>query len=267
MPNILEQICADKKELIKERKSKLSLTALEEQAKEVSPIRGFANALRTKVGQGGIGLIAELKKASPSKGLIREDFDPASLALAYEEGGATCLSVLTDEKYFQGEDGFLNLARNETDLPVLRKDFMLDPYQIVEARTIGADCVLLIMAVLDAGQAKELEMAAIEFHMDVLLEVHDEGELEQAFELESQLIGVNNRNLKTLEIDLATTELLVPRIPNTHLAICESGIHDNDDIRRMQNVGVQSFLVGEALMAQEDVAAATSKLLGGANSL
>lgn len=261
--NKLEEICARKYEHIAQCKQRISEPALLEQAKSNSTCRGFANALRNKIHNGGIGLIAEIKKASPSKGLIREDFSPPALARAYESGGAACISVLTDIPYFQGDDNYLPTARNACTLPILRKDFVLDTYQITESRALGADCILLIMAALSDTQAQELEAAAQELGMDVLIEAHDASELDRALQhLVSPLIGINNRNLKTLTVDLATSESLAPNIPDTHIRICESGIFTHSDIARMQAVGISCFLVGESLMRQQDVTAATRTLLG-----
>ncbi|MEE8203374.1 MAG: indole-3-glycerol phosphate synthase TrpC [Alphaproteobacteria bacterium] len=262
MSDTLARISADKRALIARRKRERPLAALEADARAADPPRGFAAALGRASAEGGLALIAEIKKASPSRGLIRHDFDPPELARAYRAGGAVCLSVLTDTPYFQGDDDDLRAARAAVDLPCLRKDFILDPYQVVESRALGTDCVLLIMAALDDGAAAEIEATAREHGMDVLVEVHDEAELERAARLESRLIGVNNRNLKTLDVDLATTERLAPLAPVGAELVCESGLDCHDDLLRMTRAGVRRFLVGEALMREADVAAATAALLG-----
>jgi indole-3-glycerol phosphate synthase len=261
MTDVLARICADKRTHIARRKAERPLGDLLAAARTAEPPRGFASRLAREVAQGHYGLIAEIKKASPSKGLIRADFEPAALARAYKSGGATCLSVLTDEPYFQGRDAYLTAARAAVDLPALRKDFMLDPYQIVEARTLGADCVLLIMAALEDDHAAELAAVAREQALDVLVEVHDEAELDRALRVDARLIGVNNRNLKTLQVDLAVTERLAPRLPADRLLVAESGLQTPEDLARMHRVGASIFLVGESLMRQDDVAAATRALL------
>ena len=266
MSDILDHICADKRDHIKACKAARPLAEVEAAARAAPAVRGFANALRAATAAGRYGLIAEIKKASPSKGLIRADFDPASLALAYARGGATCLSVLTDEPYFQGHDDFLRQAREAVTLPVLRKDFMLDPYQVAEARALGADCILLIMAALDDGQARELEAEAQRWGMDVLVEVHDGDELSRALGLQSRLIGINNRNLKTMTTDLATTEALAARLPGDALGVSESGLNSNDDLIRMSRAGCHCFLVGESLMRQGDVETAVRNLLNPAGA-
>jgi indole-3-glycerol phosphate synthase len=262
MSDVLTRICADKREHVARRKAQRPLSALLSAARDVEAPRGFADRLAACVDAGRYGLIAEIKRASPSKGLIRADFDPVVLAKAYAAGGATCLSVLTDEPYFQGRDEYLTAARGAVELPVLRKDFMLDPYQIVEARSLGADCILLIMAALDDAQAAELESTAREHGMDVLVEVHDEAELERALRLPARLLGINNRNLKTLTVDLATAERLAQRVPNDRLAVAESGLETPADLARMQRAGASLFLIGESLMRKPDVTAATRALLG-----
>ena len=261
MSDVLAKICDDKRHHIAARKRAVSQAALADRAQAVEPPRGFAQALTAVAERGRPALIAELKKASPSKGLIRADFNPPALAAAYTAGGAACLSVLTDKDYFQGEDRFLTEAHAAVSLPVLRKDFMLDPYQVVEARALGADCILLIMAALGDDQAAELAAAATEFGMDTLVEVHDEHELWRALQLEASLLGINNRNLKTLEVDLATTERLAPLAAGGPPIVCESGLHDPGDVARMTMLGVRRFLVGESLMRQANVAAATAALL------
>lgn len=260
MSDTLERICRDKRAHVAERKAAMPLASVEEAARTATPPRGFLAALARAVVD-GYGLIAEIKRASPSRGLIRPDFDPPQLARAYAAGGATCLSVLTDAPYFQGADSFLTSARDAVSLPVLRKDFMLDPYQIVESRALGADCVLLIMAALEDAQARELASAAEGLGMDVLVEVHDEGELDRALALGARMVGINNRNLKTLRVDVTTTERLATRVPNDRLIVCESGLKTPADLARMAKAGARCFLVGESLMAQDDVAAATKALL------
>ncbi len=261
MSDKLMEICAAKREHVADCRLRRPLQELEA-ALPVAPPRGFIAALRNQVRAGRPGLIAEIKRASPSKGLIRADFDPPSLARAYAAGGAACLSVLTDGPYFQGSDEHLAAARQAVALPVLRKDFTLDPYQVIEARAAGADAVLLIVAALGDGQLAELEATAHELGLDVLIEVHNEAELDRALWLRSSLVGVNNRDLKTLEVDLGTTERLARLLPADRLMVCESGIGSHADLVRMQAVGASCFLVGESLMRQPDVAAATAALLG-----
>jgi indole-3-glycerol phosphate synthase len=261
MDDVLTRIMAGKAREVAAAKTARSLTETEAAARAASPPRGFIAALEQAGAEGRYGLIAEIKRASPSRGLIRANFDPVSLAKAYTAGGATCLSVLTDAPYFQGSADYLVAARAACALPVLRKDFMLDPYQIVESRAIGADCVLLIMAALSDGEAAELEAAAREFGMDVLVEVHDRAELDRALRLTSPLLGINNRNLKTLSVDLAVTEELAKSAPPGRILVSESGIHAPADLARMARVGARCFLVGESLMKQDDVAAATRALL------
>jgi indole-3-glycerol phosphate synthase len=261
MSDTLARINAYKRTEIAAAKARIPLDAMKRRAEQAPAPHGFATALERAVAAGRYGLIAEIKRASPSRGLIRADFDPAALARAYRDGGATCLSVLTDGPEFQGSLEFLAQARAAVDLPLLRKDFMLDPYQVYEARAAGADCILIIMASVSDLEASDLERAASEIGLDVLVEIHDDQELKRAFSLKTRLFGINNRNLKSLGVDLTTTERLAAQLPPGRILVSESGLGSPADLARMARAGARCFLIGEALMRQADVAAATRALL------
>ena len=266
MSDTLARINAYKREEIAAAKSRAPQAEIERRAAAAPQPRGFLAALERAVASGRYGLIAEIKRASPSRGLIRQDFDVAALARAYKEGGATCLSVLTDAPEFQGALEYLKLARETVDLPALRKDFMLDPYQVYEARAWGADCILIILASVTDDEAQELENTAFSLAMDVLIEVHDAGEMSRALRRRSRLIGINNRNLKTLNVDLATTETLARMVPAGRMLVSESGLGGPSDLARMKRAGASCFLIGESLMRQRDVAEATRALLAPAKA-
>ncbi len=261
-PDILKRILKRKAEEIAEASAKVGFNAVREKAGQASPVRGFVDAMRGRLAAKQPAVIAEVKKASPSKGVLRENFDPAAIAVSYAQGGAACLSVLTDRDFFQGSPEYLKQARAACDLPVLRKDFMMDPYQVYEARAMGADCILLIVAALDDGQMSELAGLAGELGMDVLVEVHDAAELERALKLSLPMVGINNRNLRTFETTLQTTLDLLQRIPDDRIVVTESGILAPEDVALMRSHGVHSFLVGEAFMRADDPGARLRELFG-----
>lgn len=261
-PDILKKIVARKREEVAERRARTPLEAVKAQAAEAGPVRGFVDRLQEKIAGGEPGVIAEIKKASPSKGVLRQDFHPAEIAVSYADYGAACLSVLTDVDFFQGSDDYLKAARAASGLPVLRKDFMIDPYQVYEARAIGADCILLIVACLADDQMAELNALAGELGMDVLVEVHDAAELERALAIPGRMVGINNRNLRTFEVSLQTTLDLLPRIPQERLVVTESGILAPEEVRLMRANGVHAFLVGEAFMRAPDPGERLAELFG-----
>lgn len=266
MSDVLTRICNDKKQHLAKKKAAVSLTELQERIKTQEVPRGFINALQKTYSNGDVALIAEVKKASPSKGIIREDFDAVAIAKIYQEAGASCLSVLTDEPYFQGHDDYFKSVHQNVDLPLIRKDFMIEPYQIYESRALGADCILLIMAALSDEHAKELYDLSTELQMDVLVEVHDQDELDRALKLSPQMVGVNSRNLKTLEVDIQNAHRMIREMPAGILKIAESGIKNHTDIQELLQTGAQGFLVGESLMREQNILSATQELLGKAQN-
>ena len=263
LPDILQRILARKREEVAARSAGRDCRTLCVEMEQAPPLRGFVRAIEQRVQAGGPAVIAEAKRASPSKGLLREDFDPAAIARAYQAGGATCLSVLTDVDFFQGSDDYLRQARAACDLPVLRKDFIIDPYQVYEARLMGADCILLIAAALDDDQLAELTGLAKQVGLDVLVEVHDAAELERVLPLGLRLLGINNRDLRSFEVRLETTLDLLERVPEECIVVTESGIHRREDVQRLRAAGVQAFLVGEAFMRAPDPGRALQELFGG----
>jgi len=264
MSTILDRICAEKRKQVAEQKTVRPISELLKRAKDQATPRGFLKRLEQSIDKIGFGLIAEIKKASPSAGVIRPVFDPDKLAKAYQRGGAACLSVLTDKHFFQASEGDLGLARSACDLPVLRKDFMVDTYQVVEARALGADCILLIVGALTDAELHEFEQIAMDYEMDVLVEVHDQSELDRALKLKSRLIGINNRDLKVMKTDLGTSERLAPLVPKDRRIISESGIESPGDIKRLQTAGIHGFLIGESLLKRTDVEQAVKVLFAGA---
>lgn len=262
MNNLLDKICSEKRALVAELSSKTSFQEIDSLARSAPPPRGFERSLHNRLANGEIGLITEMKKASPSAGLLQPDYSPAQIARSYEEAGADCLSVLTDTNYFQGRNDDLAAARQACSLPALRKDFMVDPWQIAESRALGADCILIIMAAVDDAMAHTLHNAACDYGMDILIESHNEEELHRALQLPSGMIGINNRNLQTLQIDLATTEKLAPLVPSNRLLVCESGIKDNADINRMRAANAHCFLIGESILKQANHESAVKNLRG-----
>lgn len=260
IPDVLQKILARKAEEVAQRSAATPLASLEARLSQATPVRGFARAMQQRVASGAAAVIAEVKKASPSKGVIRERFAPADIAAQYQRGGATCLSVLTDRDFFQGSEAYLQAAREACDLPVLRKDFTIDTYQIAEARSIGADAILLIVAALDSAQLHDLAAAATHYGLDVLVEVHDRAELEIALELETPLLGINNRNLRDFSTSLDTTLSLLSSIPADKLVVTESAIHSRADVATMRNAGVSAFLIGETFMRADDPGAALRDL-------